>query len=225
MHLTESVLLLSHIALSMLQVKELQALKQQLEDEVQIPQLQPLRDDTERLDQLLEALQHLQVRPACGGAVVRDLMVLCTWLVVPSAAVEKRITQDASMHPAIVCFYAELVTHAIAPGVQNAHMQMLRKDMRQMDLELLGLKLQLRMGDEYKGSPLESALKRLRSLHKLVEDGKRLPSAAWVQLDEDLKLVVSSVQQQQKLEQQLDVNIQKYEQMMFKRLAQLGQAG
>lgn len=43
------------------QVRELQALRQQLEPEVDIPQLQPLRDEVEGLDQLLGALQQLQV--------------------------------------------------------------------------------------------------------------------------------------------------------------------
>lgn len=44
------------------QVQELQALRQQLEAEVDIPQLQPLRDEVERLDELLQALSKLQVR-------------------------------------------------------------------------------------------------------------------------------------------------------------------
>jgi hypothetical protein len=43
------------------QVVELQALRQQLEPEVDIPQLQPLRDEVERLDQLLASLHQLQV--------------------------------------------------------------------------------------------------------------------------------------------------------------------
>lgn len=47
------------------QVHELQALRQQLEPEVGIPQLQPLRDEVERLDQLLASLHQLQVRTAC----------------------------------------------------------------------------------------------------------------------------------------------------------------
>lgn len=45
------------------QVRELQALRQQLEPEVDIPQLQPLRDEVEGLNQLLGALQQLQVGP------------------------------------------------------------------------------------------------------------------------------------------------------------------
>lgn len=47
------------------QVHELQALRQQLEPEVDIPQLQPLRDEVERLDQLLASLHQLQVSTAC----------------------------------------------------------------------------------------------------------------------------------------------------------------
>lgn len=43
-------------------VHELQALRQQLEPDVDIPQLQPLRDEVERLDALLQALHQLQVR-------------------------------------------------------------------------------------------------------------------------------------------------------------------
>lgn len=98
---------------------------------------------------------------------------------------------------------------------------MLQKDMAQIDLGLLELKLKLRAGESYKGSPLETALKRLKQLHDKVQTGQQLSSAAWVQLEEDLKAVIDSVQQQQKLEHQLDVNIQRFEQMMFRRLAQL----
>jgi hypothetical protein len=48
------------------QVHELQSLRQQLEVEVEIPQLQPLRDETERLEQLLQASRQLQViRRSC----------------------------------------------------------------------------------------------------------------------------------------------------------------
>lgn len=46
---------------SAVQVQELQALRQQLEPEVDLPQLQPLRDEVERLDTLLRALHQLQV--------------------------------------------------------------------------------------------------------------------------------------------------------------------
>jgi hypothetical protein len=50
-------------------VHELQALRQQLEEEVDIPQLRPLRDETERLEQLLDAVTQLQVR-SMGKTVV-----------------------------------------------------------------------------------------------------------------------------------------------------------
>jgi hypothetical protein len=56
-------LLLLLLLLLLAQVHELQALRQQLEDQVEIPQLQPLRDETERLEQLLDAVVQLQVGP------------------------------------------------------------------------------------------------------------------------------------------------------------------
>ncbi|KAF6257500.1 hypothetical protein COO60DRAFT_1222554 [Scenedesmus sp. NREL 46B-D3] len=146
-------------------VHELQALRQQLEQQVEIPQLQPLRDETERLEQLLDAVAQLQ----------------------------------------------------------DAHVTMLRKDMAHLDLELLELKLKLRAGDAFKGTPVHAALKRLKQLHAMVNASQRLPSAAWQQLDEDLRTLVDSAQQRQKLQQQVDVNVQKHEQAMFRRLAQLQQ--
>jgi uncharacterized protein YpiB (UPF0302 family) len=78
-------------------------------------------------------------------------------------------------------------------------------------------------GDEFKGSPVHVALKRLKQLHAMVNAGQRLPSAAWQQLDEDLRTLVEGAQQQQKLQQQVDVNIQRHEKEMFRRLAQLQQ--
>jgi uncharacterized protein YpiB (UPF0302 family) len=78
-------------------------------------------------------------------------------------------------------------------------------------------------GDDFKGSPVHAALKRLKQLHAMVNAGQRLPSAAWQQLDEDLRTLVDGAQQRQKLQQQVDVNIQKHEQAMFRRLAQLQQ--
>jgi ABC-type transporter Mla subunit MlaD len=81
----------------------------------------------------------------------------------------------------------------------------------------------VRAGDECKGSPVYAALKRLKQLHAMVNAGQRLPSAAWQQLDQDLRTLVDSAQQRQKLQQQVDVNIQKHEQEMFRRLAQLQQ--
>lgn len=101
-------------------------------------------------------------------------------------------------------------------------MHMLRRDMAQMDLNLLEVRLKLRLGDVYRGSQLEAALKRLQKLHELVQAGQPMSSSrSWLQVEEDLKTLIDHVQQQQRLEHQLDVNIQKYEQMMFKRLAQL----
>jgi hypothetical protein len=78
-------------------------------------------------------------------------------------------------------------------------------------------------GDTSSGSSVHAALKRLKQLHAMVKAGQRLPSAAWQQLDEDLRTLVDSAQQRQKLQQQVDVNIQKHEQAMFRRLAQLQQ--
>jgi hypothetical protein len=57
-------------------VQELQSLRQQLEPEVDIPQLQPLRDETERLDQLLAALAQLQVGAMCA-VTRRDTSAAC----------------------------------------------------------------------------------------------------------------------------------------------------
>lgn len=59
-------------------VHELQALRQQLEPEVDIPQLQPLRDEVERLDQLLAALHQLQVR-VCALICGSPLLFILLW--------------------------------------------------------------------------------------------------------------------------------------------------
>jgi hypothetical protein len=72
MHVADAVLMLCCAVMP--QVVELQALRQQLEPEVDIPQLQPLRDEVERLGQLLESLQQLQVSqlvrpPACTDCI------------------------------------------------------------------------------------------------------------------------------------------------------------
>jgi hypothetical protein len=109
---------------------------------------------------------------------------------------------------------------------------MLRRGLSKLDIELLELKFKLKDGDRFKGSALEGALQRLKELHKQVATPgnaqqqqwqQRLPFAAWAKLDEDLQTLAASLQQRQKLEQQLDVNIQKYERKMFQRLAQLQQ--
>lgn len=144
-------------------VHELQALRQQLEPEVDIPQLQPLRDEVERLDQLLQALHQLQ----------------------------------------------------------EAHLSMLRKDMGLLDLELLALKVKLKMGDSYKGSPVQAAISRLKRLHSQVQESSWLPAATWSQMAEDFKTLLQQAQQQQKLQQMVEVNIQRHEQAVFKKLGQL----
>lgn len=63
------------------QVHELQALRQQLEPEVEIPQLQPLRDEVERLDELLQSLSKLQV----GGVFAVTVQPACRQLAVTTA--------------------------------------------------------------------------------------------------------------------------------------------
>ncbi|KAF8073127.1 hypothetical protein HT031_000788 [Scenedesmus sp. PABB004] len=148
-------------------VQELQALRQQLEAEVEIPQLQPLRDETERLDQLLQSLAALQA----------------------------------------------------------AHVAMLRKDLGALDLELLEARLKLKASDAgLRGSPLGAALARLKALRAAVAGGaERLPHAAWEALDADLRTLADGVEQRQRLQQQLDVNVQRFEQQVFRRLAQLRQ--
>jgi hypothetical protein len=45
--------------------------------------------------------------------------------------------------------------HAVCTLLQNAHLSMLRKDMSLLDLELLELKLKLKLGDGYSGSPVQ----------------------------------------------------------------------
>eukprot|EP00879_Flechtneria_rotunda_P012763 GHRR01013327.1.p1 GENE.GHRR01013327.1~~GHRR01013327.1.p1 ORF type:complete len:124 (+),score=43.19 GHRR01013327.1:438-809(+) len=108
--------------------------------------------------------------------------------------------------------------------LQAAHLAMLRKDMAQLDLQLLEVKLKLQDTDSYKGSQLQAALRRLKHLQQQVREGASwFPAKVWGQLDEDLKIVISHVQQRQKLEQQVDANLQRYEQMMFRRLSQLQQ--
>lgn len=152
----------------MLQVAELQALRQQLEPEVDIPQLQPLRDETERLDELLAALAQLQ----------------------------------------------------------DAHRAMLCKDLGRLDLQLLGQKLRLRAGSAggeaaWEGSELQAALQRLSSLHARVVGGERLPPASITQLDADLRTLAVHAASQQRLQQAVEVNIQRHEAAMFNRLRQL----
>lgn len=101
---------------------------------------------------------------------------------------------------------------------------MLRTDLGQLDLGLLALKLQLKDA-AFKGSPLEAALQRLQRLHSEVAAGRRLPLAGWAALDADLQLLLGAVKQRQRLDQQLDVNIQKHQQQLFARLRQLRSSG
>lgn len=98
---------------------------------------------------------------------------------------------------------------------------MLRKDMSVLDLELLELKLKLKMGEGYSGSAVQAAVSRLKQLHAKVQEGSWLPAAAWSQLGEDLKTLIGHAQQQQKLQQMVEVNIQRHEQEMFRKLGQL----
>jgi hypothetical protein len=68
---------------------------------------------------------------------------------------------------------------------------------------------------------MQAAVSRLKQLHAKVQEGSWMPSAAWVQLGQDLKTLITHAQQQQKLQQVLDVNIQRHEQAMFRKLGQL----
>jgi hypothetical protein len=150
------------------QVQELTALRQQLEPEVELPQLQPLRDETEALDEVLGSLAALQ----------------------------------------------------------DAHTAMLAQDMGALDLEVLELKLKLKLGaDAYAASPVAPAVQRLKQLHGRVQAGERLPVAAVTQLDVDLKTLAAHAEQQRQLEQVVSVNIQRHEAALFARLAQLQSAG
>lgn len=68
---------------------------------------------------------------------------------------------------------------------------------------------------------IQAAVSRLKQLHAKVQEGTWLPAATWMQLGEDLKTLISSAQQQRKLQQMLEVNIQRHEQAMFRKLGQL----
>ena len=48
------------------QVRELESLRHQLEEEVDIPQLQPLRHDCEQLDNLIQGVLDVQVSTGNG---------------------------------------------------------------------------------------------------------------------------------------------------------------
>lgn len=68
---------------------------------------------------------------------------------------------------------------------------------------------------------MQAAVSRLKQLHSKVQQGVWLPAAAWAQLGEDLKTLISHAQQQRKLQEMLEVNIQRHEQAMFRKLGQL----
>jgi hypothetical protein len=105
-------------------------------------------------------------------------------------------------------------------------MVMLRKDMAQLDLQLLEAKLKLRLGEAYTGSPLQGAVARLQALHARVQEGGRaqrqpLPAAAVAQLDSDLRTLAAHAAAQHKLQAGVDANIQRHEAAVFERLRQL----
>lgn len=167
------------------QVRELQALRQQLEPEVDIPQLQPLRDEVEGLDHLLGALQQLQVGPRlCAADWLLLVHVLCLcgrWLQCRqltcgyhgagclctrcAMACAVACLLMAYMHTLCVVFAVRptcwrcartcVDVHACYVVLQDAHLSMLRKDMSLLDLELLELKLKLKLGEAYSGSPVQ----------------------------------------------------------------------
>jgi hypothetical protein len=113
---------------------------------------------------------------------------------------------------------------------------MLKTDLAQLDLNLLELKLKLREGEAYRGSPVAAAvdrLKRLRAVAVQAADEQRqqrqqllsqLPHQAWTQLAEDLDTLSQQVRQRQQAQEQLEVNIQRYQRQLFMRLAQLQHA-
>jgi hypothetical protein len=51
----------------LLQVSELESLRLQLQEEAPIPLLQPLQEDCERLEQLVQGLVAVQVRTGAGS--------------------------------------------------------------------------------------------------------------------------------------------------------------
>ena len=128
---------------------------------------------------------------------------------------------------------------------------MLKTDLAQLDLNLLELKLKLREGDAYQGSPIAAAVDRLKRLHAVAgqasagqqqqqrqeQQGQlqqqqhwqqqllyQLPHQAWTQLVEDLDTLAQHVRQRQQMQEQLEVNIQMYQRQVFAKLAQLQHA-
>ena len=64
-------------------------------------------------------------------------------------------------------------------------------------------------------------MSRLQQVHRKVQQGSWLPAAAWSQLGDDLQTLVTHTQQQRKLQQMVEVNIQRHEQAVFRKLGQL----
>jgi len=71
------------------------------------------------------------------------------------------------------------------------------------------------------GVCLQAAISRLKRLHSQVQESSWLPAATWSQMAEDFKTLLQQAQQQQKLQQMVEVNIQRHEQAVFKKLGQL----
>jgi hypothetical protein len=69
--------------------------------------------------------------------------------------------------------------------------------------------------------PAQAAVSRLKQLHVKVQEGSWMPATAWTQLGEDLKILTGQAAQQRKLQQMLDVNIQRHQQAVFRKLGQL----
>jgi hypothetical protein len=124
--------------------------------------------------------------------------------------------------------------------VQAAHVAMLRRDLAQLDLGLLELRLKLQLGEEeFAATPEAAALQRLRMLHALVTDsssssggvGTTNPTAAAVAmhaaqtLQQDLEALAALLQRRQQQQQEtqdlVELNIQRFQRRLFERLSQL----
>ncbi len=96
---------------------------------------------------------------------------------------------------------------------------MLRRGLASLDLNLLALRLRLREGDAWRGSELAAAVERLQALSGAVESRRAVAPAAWERLEGDLSALAAAVQRRQQLEQQLELNAQRYQRELFARLA------
>lgn len=72
-----------------------------------------------------------------------------------------------------------------------------------------------------RSSGSQAAVSRLKQLHANVQEGSWMPAAAWTQLGQDLKTLTGQAQQQRKLQQAVEVNIQRQQQAVYRKLAQL----